>query len=207
MTTAELERWIILEIAGRYHHKVHSGVHAIPSKLWTRAMQRRRPGVILDPQRLVIDFLPAEMRRIGANGFQMGRIRYWDPLLTRLFPPGTRLLVRFDPWELSKVFVPSPTDAEYLQVPYADLRRPPITLAELERARTVLAEKGDDQPTEDKIFATTQEQRRLEEASVGRTRRARRNIERRPIGRAPAQKPEVSVNYKKRVVPYAGEQW
>jgi hypothetical protein len=25
------------------------------------------------------------------------RIRYWDPLLARLFPPSTRILIRHDP--------------------------------------------------------------------------------------------------------------
>jgi Mu transposase, C-terminal len=46
---------------------------------------------LTDPERFVIDFLPAETRRVGRNGFQINRIRYWDPLLARLFPPRTRV--------------------------------------------------------------------------------------------------------------------
>jgi hypothetical protein len=65
----------------------------------------------------VIDFLPAETRRIGRNGFQINRIRYWDPLLARLFPPTSRVLVRHDPRNLWEVYVPSPSNAEYLAIP------------------------------------------------------------------------------------------
>ena len=124
--------------------------------------------------------MPAETRRITKNGFQLGLIRYWDPLLTQMFPVGTRILVRYHPRDLSKVFVPSAGGKEYLDVPYADLRRPPITRAELEHARTILTLNGERHPTEDQIFATTAAQRRLEDASRERTRQARRNASRRP---------------------------
>ena len=97
MTMSELERWIALEIAGKYHQYVHRGVHAIPAQLWDRSIRRISPTVVADPERFVIDFLPAETRRVGRNGFQINRIRYWDPLLARLFPPSTRVLVRHDP--------------------------------------------------------------------------------------------------------------
>lgn len=208
MTMAELERWMALEIAGRYHQRVHRGVHAIPAQVWDRAIKYRRRTVIEDPARFVIDFLPAEMRRITKNGFQLGRIRYWDPLLTQMFPMGTRVLVRYDPRDLSKVFVPSTETAEYLDVPFADLRRPPITLAELDRARTILSGKGERRPTEDQIFAVTEAQRRIEDLSRQRTRRARRNAERRPVVAkvkpASSRKP---VDYSRPVIPYKGEEW
>jgi hypothetical protein len=84
MTMGELERWIGLEIAGKYHQNVHRGVHAIPAQLWDRSVRRAPPAVVTDPERFVIDFLPAETRRVGRNGFQINRIRYWDPLLARL---------------------------------------------------------------------------------------------------------------------------
>jgi putative transposase len=207
MTMAELERWMALEIAGRYHQRVHRGVHAIPAHLWDHAIKHRRRTVIEDPARFVIDFLPAEMRRITKNGFQLGLIRYWDPLLTQMFPMGTRVLVRYDPRDLSTVFVPSTDTTEYLDVPFADLRRPPITLAELDRARTILSGKGERRPTEDQIFAVTEAQRRIEDLSRQRTRRARRNAERRPVVTkvklASSKKP---VDYSRPVVPYKGEE-
>ena len=209
MTMAELERWMALEIGGRYHQRVHRGVHAVPAQLWAQAFRRKPPVAVGDPARFVIDFLPADTRRVGRNGFQINRIRYWDPILSRVFPPSARVLVRHDPRDLSRVFVPSPTNAEYLAIPYADLRRPPITLAELERARTQLSTKGQSQPSEDLIFATTEAQRRIERESAKRSRRARRNLARQPLRAKFPSEPlqEPTVNYNERVIPYAGEVW
>jgi putative transposase len=209
MTMAELERWIALEIAGKYHHYVHRGVHAVPAQLWSQAVRRKAPPPVTDPARFILDFLPADSRRVGRNGFQINRIRYWDPILSRLFPPNSRILVRHDPRDLSRVFVPSPSNAEYLTIPYADLRRPPITLAELERARTLLTAKGKPTPTEDLIFSTTEAQRRLERDAAKRSRRARRNLAKQPVkAKIPARlNKEPAVNYNERVIPYAGEEW
>ena len=210
MTMAELEKWMALEIAGRYHQQVHRGLHAIPAQVWDRTIKHRRRPVITNPARFVIDFLPAEVRRITKNGFQLGLIRYWDPLLNQMFPIGTRVLVRYDPRDLSKVYVPSTGVAEYLDVPYADLRRPPITRAELERARSILTEKGERHPTEDQIFAVTAAQRRIEDTSRQKTRRARRNTERRPpiankVSKSAGSK--SAVDYSRPVIPYKGEEW
>ena len=120
------------------------------------------------------------------------------------------MLVRYDPRDLSKVYVPSTGVAEYLDVPYADLRRPPITRAELERARSILTEKGERHPTEDQIFAVTAAQRRIEDTSRQKTRRARRNAERRPptanrVSKSVGSK--SAVDYSRPVIPYKGEEW
>ncbi len=136
------------------------------------------------------------------------RSRYWDPLLARLFPPSTGVLIRHDPRDLSKVYVPSPSNAEYLTIPYADLRRPPITLAELHRARTMLSASGTSRPSEDLIFKTTDAQRRIEKNAAHRSRRARRSLAKHPP-KAPTnpKPPDLAVNYDQAVTPYAGEEW
>jgi putative transposase len=59
MTMAELEKWMALEIAGRYRQQVHRGLHAIPAQVWDRTIKHIRRGVITNPKRFVIDFLPA----------------------------------------------------------------------------------------------------------------------------------------------------
>jgi len=72
-----------------------------------------------------------------------------------------------------------------------------------------MTQKGERHPTEDRIFATTAAQRRIEDASRHRTRRARRNAERRPVDlktpkRSPAGPP---VDYSRPAIPYEGEEW
>jgi putative transposase len=105
--------------------------------------------------------------------------------------------------------VPSPSNAEYLAIPYADLRRPPITLAELHRARSMLSAKGTARPSEDLISKTTEAQRRIERGAAHKSRHARRNLAKRPakLPTTPPKVTEVAVNYDQAVTPYAGEEW
>lgn len=211
MTMAELEKWIALEIGGRYHHFVNTGIHGIPLKVWKRRLDTARRRPIADPNRFVIDFLPVDLRKVGRDGFQVGRIRYWDPLVARLFPNGTRVLVRSNPRDLSKVFVPAPDQSGYLTIPYADLRRPPITLAELERSRSILSDKGDRAPSEDAIFATAEAQRALENAAAKKTGRARRRVEQRPpqpgLKTLKASRAAAKVNWNAPVEAAKAEVW
>ncbi len=207
MTLDELEKWIAVEIAGRYQQYVYRGLHAIPAQAWDRGIRDRPARRIHDVVQFVIDFLPAETRRITRNGLQIGLIRYWDPLLARMFPVGTHVLVRFDPRDLSKVYVPSVSGTDYLVVPYADLRRPAITLAERDRARRIVGE-SDQRVDEESVFAAALTQRRLEEAAERRSSRARRTVQRRPKPPAPkhAKRPST-VDYSRPPVPYEGEEW
>jgi putative transposase len=87
-TMAELERWMAMEIAGHYHLRVHRGLHAIPAQAWEKTKRRTNSPTLADPRRFVIDFLPAELRRVRKDGFQLGRIRYWDPPPFKCFPIG-----------------------------------------------------------------------------------------------------------------------
>lgn len=66
--------------------------------------------------------------------------------------PTARVLVRHDPRNLSKFYVPAPSNAEDLAIPYADLPRPPVTLSDPRRARTMLSAKVRYRPGEDLNF-------------------------------------------------------
>lgn len=207
MTMAELERWMALEIDGKYHQRPHRGLHAIPAQAWQRQIKARPSPAVPDAARFLIDFLPAEMRRVTKNGFQLGRIRYWDPLLSQLYLAGTRVLVRYDPRDLSKVYVSSTGPSGYLDVPYADLRYPPITLAERERARKAASESTVSVPTEADIFKAVSAQRQIEDSARKRTRRSRRNVEMRPKPNSNKRPGGAKVDYRRKVIPYKGENW
>ena len=85
MTMAELERRVALQIAGRYHQRAHRGMHAIPAQQWAKSVRRKRPPLVTDRARIVIDFLPAVSRRVGRNSFRIHRIRYWAYPLSPIF--------------------------------------------------------------------------------------------------------------------------
>ena len=73
LTLPEFERWIALEIAHRYHHSEHRGLHgATPASAWAaRAGCSSIRTLPADPEaalRFLIHFMPVETRSIQADG-------------------------------------------------------------------------------------------------------------------------------------------
>jgi putative transposase len=209
LSLRELEAWLTLEIGGRYHHAIHRGLHMTPFAAWARALGKRPVPSPEYPEKFVLDFLPVISRKIGRSGFQMFHIRYWDPLLSHLFTESQRLFVRYDPRNLAKVWVPIPDRGEYLAVPYADLRRPPISQSEQEAAMREIQSGGRRTANEDAIFSTVELQRKLIDRARSSTK-ARRARARRPVD-PPIESTLVSssdsIDYSKPAIPYPSETW
>ena len=213
LTLAELESWLTLEIVGRYHMTVHSGIHMTPAAAWRSATRQRTVRQSMKPQELVVDFMPVIARKVSRSGFQLFHIRYWNPLLSRLFPTPQRTWIRFNPRNLSRVYVTIPGRDEYLAVPYADLRRPPISLSEQQAAMRDIAERGRRTANEDAVFATIEEQKRLVDKALSKTRN-RRKVAKRPtepvaIETTPAAAvgEAAAINFAQPAKPYPGEVW
>lgn len=181
MTLDELERWLALEIVGHYHQAVHSSLHIPPIAAWQEAIDRRPAPFRYphDAQKFFHDFLPFEERSIRRDGVHLFGFRYWDDVLSpwagRL---GRRLRVKYDPRDLSTVFVEGP-DGAHWPLRYADLRRPRITLGEHRLALAALKRRGIRLVDEQVIFDTVEAQRQLVDAAASTTRSARRHGERR----------------------------
>ena len=176
LTLPELERWLTLQIAGVYHLSVHSALGKTPLSAWQDGVARRKQPlrVPVSAEELFQDFLPATPRIIQRDGIHFHKIRYWDNVLSpwagRLKKP---LLVKYDPRNLSRVYVRDP-NGKHWPVPYADLRQPPIALWELEAARKRLRESGKSDPTERALFANILEQRRIVKEAISQSQQRRR---------------------------------
>jgi putative transposase len=120
----EIERWFAGEIVDRYHHKPDGGRRATPIELWDEYTRRCPVVAVRNPARFGLDFLPEETVHVGSDGFRLHRLRYWTPGLPGLFPRGVRALVKYDPRDMSRVFVLVPHGDRYVEVPYADSSRP-----------------------------------------------------------------------------------
>ena len=180
MTLDELEQWFALEIT-RYHAERHRSLGIPPISAWQEAVQRRDTALRHphDPEGFRIDFLPAVERMVRRDGIHLFGLRYWDDVLSIWAGrQGRKLRVSYDPRDLSTVFVRGP-DGQRYPVRFADLRHPPITLAEHRRAQTVLRERGRSLEDENLIFAVIEEQRALVDTASSKTREARRFAERR----------------------------
>ncbi|MCR5942640.1 DDE-type integrase/transposase/recombinase [Ochrobactrum sp. XJ1] len=180
MTLDELERWLALQIVGRYHAEVHSALLLPPRTAWDDAVAARSQPLRLprDPEQFLRDFLPYEERCIRRDGLHLFGIRYWDDVLSPLAGRSSRQVrIKYDPRDLSCVYVEQ-ADGSIWPVRFAALDRPPITLGEHRLARAALRARGVRAVDEHLIFETIAEQRRLMESAVQQTRAMRRHAER-----------------------------
>lgn len=210
LTLRELEAWLALEIGGRHHNDIHRGIHMTPHAAWNQALGGRPIPAPVNPERLALDFLPVITRKISRSGFQLFHIRYWDPLLSRLFPESQRHFVRYDPRNLARVWVPIPNRGDYLAVPYADLRRPPISQSEQQAAMRQIQATGRKTVNEDAIFSAIELQRQLIDKARSSTKAGRLRARRPKPASAPiidSPSPPGSIDYSKPVVPYPSETW
>jgi putative transposase len=203
ITMDELERWLVHEITGVYHREVHSALSTPPLAAWERgitgdatSLGRGTPIAVPDPHRFLIDFLPIERRLIRREGISLHSISYWSDVLRAWIGVPEKMIVRYDPRDLSRIYLLGP-DGRYYDIPYRDLGRPPVTLWEQRLALKRLREEGRSHVDENAIFRTIETLRKIADEAVRTTKTIRRQQERRlrliPGGRTDPKNP-VPVN-------------
>lgn len=221
MTLGELEAWIAIQIVGVYHTSLHRGLGRPPNAAWEQALAHRPQPLRHPPDhdRFLLDFLPFEHRMVRRDGIQLFNIRYWDPVLTTWVGERMRMPVKYDPRNLSRVFLQAP-DGQHWPIPHADLGRPPITLWEHRRALALLREEGRAAVNEHLIFEAVEAQRALVAGATYRTIKARRAASRSAYALGSATPPvdPKPVNHgsrrelddrgeQDRYLPYSLEEW
>jgi putative transposase len=135
---------------------------------------------------------------------------------------GKRVLVRYHPEDLSRVYA-SVNGKDYVEAPYADLRRPRISLAEQRAVSKMLRAQGERVLTEERLFAAIEAQRDIVRRALADTRRVRREepkgrgqgrgVKRRSTRVAGAawkplpEPPSDEVDYSRPAPPYPVELW
>jgi putative transposase len=185
MTLDEIERWLAHAIVGVYHRDLHRGIGTTPLAAWERgilgdgqAPGRGAPTAVKDPRRFLIDFLPMERRLVRREGVFLHSIGYWSDVLRTWIGEQDRMIVRYDPRDLSRIHLLAP-DGCYYDLSYRDLRRPPISLWEHRLALKRLREEGRVAIDEDTIFAAIDAMRGIADRASAATKTARRQRERR----------------------------
>jgi putative transposase len=195
LSLPELEQILALEI-DRYNHSTHDGVSDRPLDRYLAYYCRpdladgQRVPPFLPAERLLLDFLPYERRRLVRTGFRLFRVDYSSrdllPMWQRQNQELIERVVVYDPRSLATVWVVDEATGEYIAVPYR-VPRADMTLAESEAARRQLhALKAADR-TEARLFETVLRVRAVEEH--GRTATSRMKAERSRQARRAASAP------------------
>ena len=183
LTMRELERWLVLEIAGKYHHRVHATLQRPPIALWRELTGSTPLRLPQDRLRFWVAFLPEERRQLRRDGIHLFGVRYWASALAQdVGNASDRLVVRYDPRDISRVFVRRP-NGSFVEARYRQLGYPPVSLWERNAAVRRLREQGRHEVDEAMIFASISEQRCIEDDAQRKSAKARRSRERRPSAR------------------------
>ena len=142
MTLRELERWIGWEIAGHYHQRIHAGLHRPPIAVWREHEERLNFRLPVDRLQFWVSFLPEDERTLRRDGIHFCNIRYWsDALSADVGRVKGKLLIKYDPRDLSRIFVRRPS-GRFVEARYRNLSWPAITMSEQKAAIRQLKATG-----------------------------------------------------------------
>jgi putative transposase len=153
LTLIDLQRFLLQEIA-HYHHRTHRVLGMSPRQAWERGWAqtpgKHLPTVPRNRQKFLLDFLPVRQRVVGREGIELfGGLKYASPELAEHVSAHTKRIVRFDPRDISRVYLEC-ANAAHLMVPWRDRFLAPMSLWEWnalrERHRQV-TERGDREGT------------------------------------------------------------
>ncbi|WP_244564799.1 Mu transposase C-terminal domain-containing protein [Rhizobium sullae] len=117
---------------------------------------------------------PNRSAHCGQTGIHLLGLRYWPPKLsTDVGRSNRRLLVKYDPRHMARIFVRRPS-GNFVEARYADLTLPSVTLHEAVAARRALLAKGRQEINTRAIVGTAIAQRELVDAATRKTAAVRR---------------------------------
>ena len=161
LTMKELETWLALEIAGKYHQTVHRTLLRPPIAVWRDWDDKIPLEMPTDRLGFWVSFLPSEPRALRRDGIHLFNIRYWsDALRADVGRTKGLLTVKYDPRNISRVFVQR-ENGHWVEARYRELRRPAISLWEYRAALRWLRERGRKEVNENIIFQTVVQQREI----------------------------------------------
>jgi putative transposase len=131
LTLNDLGAFLIEDIS-QYHRRKHRTLGMTPFSVWERHWAKQVAGPRLPPdlKRFRLDFLPLQRRVVGREGIELFGLKYSCGALEPQVDIGRQRVVRYDPRNLSCVFLEQP-DSPPLRVPLRDSRAPAISLWEL----------------------------------------------------------------------------
>lgn len=194
ITLDEFEKWLTIFVIGKYHHKIHSQLRISPIARFEQGIfgYEGKPGnglpeVILDQEKLWLDFLPSFERSVQDYGVSIEEIRYDDSILNRYRgarnPKNSRLAQTFtfkrDPRNINRIYFYHPDFKQYFPIPYRNLSNPSMSLWELKAVRKRLKEQNVNRiDSEEVIFRALEEMRGIITVGKDLTKKVRRELER-----------------------------
>src|SRR5271156_2389393 len=115
MTFREFECALGWEIAGRYNEEIHSALLRPPVAVWREHEASLAVRTPKDRMAFWVSFLPDAHRTLRPDGIWLHDIPYWSMALSgQVGRAKSELLIKFDPRDVSRIFVQHP-DGRFLE--------------------------------------------------------------------------------------------
>ena len=174
MTFREFECALGWEIAGRYNEEIHSALLRPPIAVWREHEASLALRMPKDRMAFWVSFLPDAHRTLRPDGIWLHDIPYWSNALSgQVGRTKGELLIKFDPRDVSRIFVQHP-DGRFLEARPRPLGFPAISLREWNLAKKALGGTGRRERNDVQITKTALAQRQLIDQAIAKTAAARR---------------------------------
>ena len=148
-TLEELYQYLAGEVA-QYHLRRHRILTTSPKLAWEQAWQingvRHYPELPEDAAAFLVQFLPLERRVVTREGIALFGLRYQSHELHDLIRPDRKRTLRFDPRNLSQIYVEYEDAQSHLVVPLIHPDAPAFSIwewREIRQRRLVMKYPGD----------------------------------------------------------------
>ena len=176
MTFREFECALGWEIAGRYNQEIHSALLRPPIAVWDEHEASTPLRMPKDRMAFWVSFLPDAYRKLRPDGIWIHDLPYWSNALSaEVGRHAGDLLIKYDPRDVSRIFVQHPSSGHFIEARARNLGFPAISLREWKLARKAVLKKGRGERDDDQIMRTALAQRQIvADAIAKRRRRAKR---------------------------------
>jgi putative transposase len=175
MTFREFECALGWEIAGRYNQEIHSALLRPPIAVWDEHEASTTLRMPKDRMAFWVSFLPDAYRKLRPDGIWIHDLPYWSNALSaEVGRNAGDLLIKYDPRDVSRVFVQHPSSGHFIEARARNLGFPSISLREWKLARKSLRRKGRGERDDDQLMRSALAQRQIVAEAVAKTAAARK---------------------------------
>lgn len=192
MTKDEFEKLFVDLICNDYHRRPHAALGMPPLRMWELGIFGGAGirGVGMPPRpadrlTVLLDFLPSYSRTVQPDGVSLDGLRYYDEALRPWIGmqdqdtgKARSHVFRRDPRDVSVVWFYDPEIKQYFKVPLADQSAPVFSIWEYRLAKAALIKAGHDPSDQRAVFKSIGDRRAMVEESAARTKKARREAQR-----------------------------
>lgn len=194
LTMSEFEAWLVKLICKIYHERLHGGIGMPPKKKWEIGIfgNSEIHGVGLPPRvtdrlAVLLDFLPSFRRTIQTFGVTIDGMSYYAealrPWINAEDPDDRKkkrtFIFRRDPRDISAIWFRDPKLNLYFKIPFADQSLPSMSVWEYAQVKARLRKEGRESVNDAEVLRAITELRTQVDESKERTKKARRQAQRR----------------------------